>query len=439
MKKLIAAFCALGAFITSNAEPPAGKNWKLVFDDDFKYERPKLDETWESERWANGHILCSRWPENVEVKDGILSLRNKKETRAGQDWTSGSIWTKKHFKYGYFECRYRYADAPGVNNSFWIMTRGKVPPEFKRFELDINEGHYPDELNCTIHNWSDVKTDDQGRKSHPVDHNTFEMGDGNSKAEALVSAPLDVPILVKKIRITSDHFNYFHIREISAFEHSADGYPTLSEKGLFVGAVNAKNLLKNAKVTVSGRFPVARGKEADDRFRPEYAVDGRLSSSWVSQVEGVKWIELELDEPEYAGCVQFVSGWFNDGKYVDTLPSYKLEYFDGKEWKKIKDRSARSNYEKNSVKLSKSWNTYALLWDENELVFYFNGKEMMRRKNEVAHYPAPVYLSAAITHWAHGVTDEVDGTSMDVDYVKIWQADEDKGGMFDPAEPPQKK
>lgn len=43
-----------------------------------------------------------------------------------------------------FECRYRYAPATGTNNSFWIMTRSR-PVQW--FEIAINEGHFPNEVN----------------------------------------------------------------------------------------------------------------------------------------------------------------------------------------------------------------------------------------------------------------------------------------------------
>jgi len=133
--------------------------WELVWNDEFDYQtRDELLKVWESANQPYSHILSSRWPENVEVTGGTVKLVNHKESRGGQDWTSGSIWTRKDFKYGYFECRYKYAAATGTNNSFWLMTRQSAPDpaDGKRFELDINEGHYPNEVNTCIHNWSDT-------------------------------------------------------------------------------------------------------------------------------------------------------------------------------------------------------------------------------------------------------------------------------------------
>ncbi|TAE90894.1 MAG: hypothetical protein EAZ81_08265, partial [Verrucomicrobia bacterium] len=86
----------------------AGK-WQLRWADEFDYPDAQLDQSWISQNSASKHILSSRWRENAVVKNGTLKLINRKESRGGNDWTSGSIWTKQQFQYGYFECRYRYA------------------------------------------------------------------------------------------------------------------------------------------------------------------------------------------------------------------------------------------------------------------------------------------------------------------------------------------
>ena len=83
----------------------------------------------------------------MTVADGFLYLNNKKENKGGKQWTSGSIWTKKKFKYGRFECRYKYANATGVNNSFWIFLQNV-------FEIDINEGKYPNNIDMAVHDWA---------------------------------------------------------------------------------------------------------------------------------------------------------------------------------------------------------------------------------------------------------------------------------------------
>lgn len=229
---------------------PPGK-WDLVFRDEFDGTTADLDKHWAFQNGPSGHILCSRWRENAVVADGVLRLLAKKQTRAGQHWTAASMWTRCTFQYGYFECRYRYAAATGTNNSFWMMTRDGAEAKAKgirdirqvpgRFEIDINEGHVPDEINTNIHNWT------------------------------------------------------------------------------------------------------------------------------------------------------------------------------GKHWAKSK------RVRQEGLDLSKAFHVYGLAWSEKELVWYFDGREIRREPNTICRKPAPVWLSLAIMKWAGPVTDAIDGTSMDVDYVRVYR------------------
>lgn len=72
--------------------------------------------------------------------------------------------------------------------------------------------------------------------------------------------------------------------------------------------------------------------------------------------------------------------------------------------------------------LSEEFHTYALEWTEDEFIWYFDGKEIRRDKNIIAKVPARVYLSSSIITWGGGpITDSIDVTSMDVDYVRVYQ------------------
>ncbi|MBN8459369.1 MAG: glycoside hydrolase family 16 protein [Verrucomicrobia bacterium] len=234
---------------TGSLLPGGDDRWHLVWQDEFDYPNDKLDEKWISQNGPSGHILSSRWRENAVVDGGMLRLINRKENKGGQDWTSGNIWTKQRFLYGYYECRYRYAAAAGTNNSFWIMTNEKPAPGRKSFEIDINEGHWPNKVNTNIHNHSDVSVV-KGKRTHPSASKSFRFSD-------------------------RDFAHEFH--------------------------------------------------------------------------------------------------------------------------------------------------TYGLEWTKDNLVFYLDGKELRREKNTICHWPAPVWLSLAIIKWAGPVTDAIDGTFMEVDYVRIYE------------------
>ncbi len=239
---LIALAGSLGRADDVKSLLPDGR-WHLVFHDEFSGALTNTDSQWDFQNGPSGHILCSRWRDNASVSNGVLRLCARKEARAGQAWTAASLWTRRLFKYGYFECRYRYAKASGTNNSFWLMTREGVGPDKKdgKFEIDINEGHFPAAINMNIHNWS------------------------------------------------------------------------------------------------------------------------------------------------------------------------------GKHWAKSKTLKMEGK------SLADEYHLYGLAWSEKELVWYFDGQEIRREPNTTCFAPAPVWLSLAVIKWAGPVTDAIDGTSMDVDFVRVYE------------------
>ncbi len=437
MKKTTAAILALAASLTSFAEPPKGSgNWKLVWEDNFDYPNAQLDKEWISENRHNiGHILSSRWRENVTVENGILKLLAKKEKRGGQDWTAGSIWTKKVFKYGYFECRYKYAAATGTNNSFWLMTQGwqkvKESDNSKKFEIDINEGHWPDEINMNVHNWSDFWTDERnGKRMHKSWHKAVTLSP-RAEGQPDRTISLDVPVKTRKIRFSSGMSEHFHLRELRVWPKNNEGYyPDIRQNRIPSEFADLENYAKGAKVAAHSPLHPEHAYS-----KPEAAIDGNIGTSWIMAPSTErKFLEIDLGEEKMVGAVQILTGWFNDGKYVAYALDYRIEYWDGEKWVLMSELVDDHVVETN---LSENFYTYGFEWNEDELVFYFEGREIRRMKNEICNWESPVWLSLAIAHFAGAVTDKVDGTSMDVDYVKVWQLDDGKSTMRDrtPNEP----
>ncbi|MDO6801343.1 family 16 glycosylhydrolase [Wenyingzhuangia sp. 1_MG-2023] len=381
--------------------------WELKWEDNFDYKNSQLDDNWISANHPSKNLYCSRWRENVDVVDGVMHLNIKKEKRGGQDWTAGSIWTRKQFKYGYFECRYKYAGGEATNNSFWLMTRGGDPTEGKKFEIDINEGHYPNEVSTNIHNWSDFTTMPNGKKTHPSYNEMFFFG---TKPD--YSIQLEIPVETKKIRFTSKHSSRFNVGEFRVYGVNESGeYPTVLSQTAdsdIDGLVNYARA-KNVSITSSGSY---KGNSSENKL-----IDGNPFTSWSTQQEGDKWVEFTWDQSITVGCIQFTNGWRDQSKTWHSLVSnYKVQYLKDGEWRDISvlDASKENDF-------SKEYHTYGLEWDENELVFYFDGKELRRTKNDFIYSEAPIFLSLALIKW-HGVLkDDLDGKSMKVDYVKYYQ------------------
>lgn len=384
--------------------PGGPDSWKLSWSDEFDYPDAKLDEKWISQNSASTHILSSRWRENAVVANGTLKLINKKQKRGGNDWTSGNIWTQKHFQYGYFECRYRYAAAQGTNNSFWIMTMGKQPPGKKSFEIDINEGHYPNEINTNIHNHTDV-TVVNGKKTHPSSSKSFAFG-----VRPDVTIQLEIPVKTRRIRLTSDHGGHFHLGEFRIYNVNPEGYPDPFSLSADQDKPGLVNYAKDAKIKTSGFHKNGPDVSAN-------LVDGKINTTWITQIDGPKSVEFTFPEERTVGCVQFINGWKEKNNWKSMMDNYRVEYHNGSKWIEM----AKFNILDGQYDFARDFHTYGLEWTEKELIFYFNGKELRREKNTICHQPAPVWLSLAIIPWAGKVTDAIDGTFMEVDYVRIYQ------------------
>lgn len=377
--------------------PPApdrgDKEWKLVWSDEFDYENGKLDDIWvAADGEVASHIDCSRWRSNVTTKDGYLYLTNKKENKGGREWTSGSIWTKKKFRYGRFECRYKYASATGVNNSFWLFAGNN-------FELDINEGKYPNIIDMTMHRWSG---------EHKATHRGYYVGGRELKPGYTFDLPSS--IATKKIRLVSKTNTHFQLRELRAFPKSLS-YPDVLSDAMQMSS-SLPNYAKEARVIeCSGTYDTTDGR------KPYNAIDGTTKTSWTTQSEGDKFLVLEWTKEKNIGCFQVVNGWQDESNiWWSFVPNFKIDYWDGSKWVEAVDFDY---YPKED--LSKDFHVYACEWNEKEIIWFYDGKEVRRDNNVWCHSEAPIYLSAAIASWVGKVTDAIDGTSMIVDWVKVYE------------------
>lgn len=125
-------------------------HWKLVWSDEFN-DKSLFDKNWTAENGSPSHILSSRWRENVAYTRNKICFLNKRENRGGQQWTTGSITTKRTFKYGFYECRMKISKAKGINNSFWMCQWSNKSGH--AFELDVAECTYPNRLQTNIHDY----------------------------------------------------------------------------------------------------------------------------------------------------------------------------------------------------------------------------------------------------------------------------------------------
>lgn len=145
--------------------------YRLKFFDEFDYiaadgYAETFTEKWTSDQGlrilGQPEVRMMRIPENVEVKDGKLFIYNRHEKNPKYDidheWTTGNVYTKERFTYGYYESTYKWVHSSGLNQSFWMMSPNitTVPEEMRKnhIELDFCEGHYPRQIATNIMRYS---------------------------------------------------------------------------------------------------------------------------------------------------------------------------------------------------------------------------------------------------------------------------------------------
>ncbi|MFY0628541.1 MAG: family 16 glycosylhydrolase [Reichenbachiella sp.] len=377
-------------------------NWTLKWEDNFDYEDSKLDDNWTSQNGSSGHILCSRWRENAVVKDGILELKAIKENRGGQEWSCGNIWTKQAFKYGYFECKYKYAGASGTNNSFWLFsTSVPISGPVLTCELDVNEGHYPNEVNTNVHHWQNGTTE----------NDQLAYAEGLSPAYA---QSFESPVKTNKIRFSSKNASHFHIREFRIYEPNEGCYPeNLLAAGADSEVSGLTNLSRDSQVSI-----VASGVFRDD-FKISSVTDSNPNTSWVSQSEGEKWLEFTWPTEKEIGHIQFINGWQSGSDWMALISDYKLEAWINDAWVEIGAYDVKIDYN-----YAEDYHVYGMNWTADDISFYFDDKLIRTIPNTQCNEELSIWLSLAILEYAGEVTDAVDGTSMKIDYVRYYQPNE---------------
>jgi hypothetical protein len=225
-----------------------------------------------------------------------------------------------------------------------------------------------------------------------------------------VTVQLETPVETRRIRLTSNHGSNFHLGEFRIYNVNPAGYPDPFSKSADQDKPGLVNFAADAKIKTSGFHKNGPDVSAN-------LVDGRIDTSWITQSDGTKSVEFSFPQKRTVGCVQFINGWKQGDRWKGMMDNYRVEYHDGSKWVEM----AKFDILDGEYNFARDFHTYGLEWTEDELVFYFNGKEIRREKNKFCHQPAPVWLSLAIIGWGGKITDAIDGTFMEVDYVRIYQ------------------
>jgi hypothetical protein len=163
----------------ADIEPPSflKEGYKLVFDDEFDGDTLDTSKWGYNYSWGHSHNHAA-WcvPENVIVKDGILTLKGenvqhpdaigKQGTFNNKKYdivyTSGAVNThhKYNFTYGYFEARLKMPKGKGMWPAWWMLKDG-WPPEIDMLEILCSN---PQKIHVNYHygpSWNQEKSHEQ--------------------------------------------------------------------------------------------------------------------------------------------------------------------------------------------------------------------------------------------------------------------------------------
>lgn len=117
--------------------PPLDADWELTFHDEFKGNQIDWSKWW-PRNMVRFKGYSAIWPENCEVKDGLLLLNNYLNNKI-VPYSTGSLISGFGQIHGFFEARYSYPDrAYGSHSSFWVSCPGG--------DFNFNEGTYPNRI-----------------------------------------------------------------------------------------------------------------------------------------------------------------------------------------------------------------------------------------------------------------------------------------------------
>jgi beta-glucanase (GH16 family) len=149
--KRLALTLSLGTALLAEAPP----GYKPAWSDEF--EGARLDTAkWvyrtDSKHWS------TQAPANALVEGGNLVLLLRKERAGGKEYTGAGVISRRAFRFGYYESRFRIRAGKGWHSSFWMMGHdgsGGTGTTATKLELDVIEN---DSVNLAsygvnVHKW----------------------------------------------------------------------------------------------------------------------------------------------------------------------------------------------------------------------------------------------------------------------------------------------
>ena len=104
--------------------------------------------------WGNNELqFYTVNNENVKLENGILIIETRKQDMDRRNYTSARLFSKKTFRYGYFEMKAKLPVGRGIWPAFWLLGANKSIKWPTVGEIDVMEyvGFEPNRVHGTIH------------------------------------------------------------------------------------------------------------------------------------------------------------------------------------------------------------------------------------------------------------------------------------------------
>lgn len=419
-------------FLKSQPTPPLQGNWTLTFQDEF--DGTALDGT----KWKVGQHFPGiagdggNSPEQITLEDGILKITVEERPvefglGGSYDYATGEISTFKNFnqRYGYYECRLRFHAVQGMWPAFWLMPdhedygwNGKNRKSFMKFDLSsISSGSVSSAV---------LKLTPTG----------VETG-GGSVANVLVmkcpddswtesglnwnNQPTPDPLFIKQLYGSSDlsvnTTTSVNVTDYINEELAGDGTASFAM---------IDSYMRNKLVTF------ASNEHSTQAYRPHLVIDGQTiypsADSYVREsTPTTNYGSSNIMRVAEAYGSNDTASTFGDGNEVDIMESLgrwgpdRTQHAIHRDGYGSSQKSVESGHIAYPTVDGDDFHTYGLYWENGTYEFYIDGVKTYEWVNsEVMSSKAFVILSLQLGGWDGSTNANVDGRSLEVDYVRVW-------------------
>lgn len=147
---------------------------KLVFQDNFDSTALNTN-VWKYR--TDTRFLSTQIPANVTVANGCLYLNVKKQKYGTSNFTGAGVITKKGYKWGYYESRFKIPAGAGWHTSFWMMNANTGVTTYQEIDICENDANKKTSYSTNYHNYTPTHTNIGGSAVTTTNYSAYNLVD----------------------------------------------------------------------------------------------------------------------------------------------------------------------------------------------------------------------------------------------------------------------